>query len=94
MEEDVTNLTLEKLHQVMDKFTPQEFCDHYMGIYNRIAKENSIKPGDIMIISKSWYDDLPNPKPSWLKGSPLIKEGEGYVVPDIPLSFSFNRKYY
>jgi len=81
------NLTLEKLRKVMDPLLQEQrdLNKRLLDCYDQIAKDNSIKLGDYMIIHGSWYEELPGLKPVWLKASYLIGEGDGFIVRGVPL---------
>lgn len=81
------NLTLAKLREVMDPWIKEQNAlnKKLLSCYEQIAKDNSIKLGDYLIIHGSWFELLPGPKPIWLKASYMIKEGEAIITRGTPM---------
>lgn len=81
------NLTLEKLLKVIDPLIKEQRAldKKLLDCFEQIAKDNSIKLGDYIIIHGSWYERFPGPKPMWLKPSYMIKESELILIRGAPI---------
>lgn len=76
------NLTLETLRKVIDPYLQgsRRLQKELQDCLTQMGRDYSIMVGDYVIMHESLYEQLPKPRPLWLKGSRMINHDEAYIV--------------